>query len=94
MSLRNVTARTVAREMMTIFSRTGIPKEILTDYGAQFMGSLVSRLRTGLGVNQMKTTPYRPESNGHIERMHKPLGSMLRKCASEGKDWVVQLPFA
>ena len=53
------------------------------------MGSLVSRLYTGLGIDQMKTTPYRPESNGLIERMHKTLRSMLRKCASEGKDWVV-----
>ena len=29
--LRNVTARTIAREMMTIFSGTGIPREILSD---------------------------------------------------------------
>ena len=40
------------------------------------------------GIDQMKTTPYRPESNGLIERMHKSLGSIVRKCASEGKDWV------
>ena len=91
--LKSITARSIAREMLNLFARTGIPREILTDQGTQFVGSLVTKLCKELGVDQIHTTPYRPESNGLIERMHKTLGSVLRKCASEGKDWVVQLPF-
>ena len=90
--LKSITARSIAREMLNLFARTGIPREILTDQGTQFVGSLVTKLCKELGVDQIHTTPYRPESNGLIERMHKTLGSVLRKCASEGKDWVVQLP--
>ena len=91
--LKSIMARSIAREMLNLFARTGIPREILTDQGTQFVGSLVTKLCKELGVDQIHTTPYRPESNGLIERMHKTLGSVLRKCASEGKDWVVQLPF-
>ena len=32
--LRNVTAKTIARELMVLFSRTGIPRELLTDQGS------------------------------------------------------------
>ena len=92
--VKSITARTIAREMMGLFARTGIPREILTDQGSQFIGSMVSKLCQGLGIDKLKTTPYRPESNGLVERMHKTLNSVLRKCAAEGKDWVAQLPFA
>ena len=91
--LKSITARSIATEMLNLFARTGIPREILTDQGTQFVGSLVTKLCKEFGVDQIHSTPYRPESNGLIERMHKTLGSVLRKCASEGKDWVVQLPF-
>ena len=91
--LKSIMARSIAREMLNLFAHTGIPREILTDQGTQFVGNLVTKLCKELGVDQIHTTPYRPESSGLIERMHKTLGSVLRKCASEGKDWVVQLPF-
>jgi len=35
-------ARTIAKERMSLFASTGIPREILTDQGSQFIGSLVS----------------------------------------------------
>ena len=42
----------------------------------------------------IQTTPYRPVTNGVIERMHQTLGSVLRKASCQGLDWVQQLPFA
>ena len=35
-ALRNIDAETIAEELVTIFSRVGIPQEILTDQGANF----------------------------------------------------------
>ena len=80
--LRNVTAKTIARELIVLFSRTGIPRELLTDQGSNFVG-----------IDKLQTSPYRRESNGLIESIHKPLGAILRKCASQGRDWAAQLPF-
>ena len=40
--LRSITAKAVAQGMIEIFSRTGIPLQLLTDQGAQFVGSLVT----------------------------------------------------
>ena len=80
--------------MLEIFSRTGIPLQLLTDQGAQFVGSLVTQLCNNLHIDKIKTTPYHPECNGVIERMHGTLGAMLTKAAAEGQDWVGQIPFA
>ena len=79
---------------MVLFSRTGIPRELLTDQGSNFVGSLVSKLCAGLDIDKLQTAPYRPEFNGLIERMHKTLGAILRKCVSQGRDWAAQLPLA
>ena len=38
--LRTVTAEDVAEGMFTVFSRTGIPLQLLTDQGPQFMSAL------------------------------------------------------
>ena len=92
--LRSITAKAVALGMVEMFSRTGIPLQLVTDQGAQFVGSVVAQLCSSLHIEKIQTTPYHPEGNGVVERMHGTLGAMLTKAASEGLDWVGQIPFA
>ena len=92
--LRSTTAKAVALGMVEMFSRTGIPLQLVTDQGSQFVGSVVKQLCANLHIEKIQTTPYHPEGNGVVERMHGTLGAMLTKAASEGLDWVGQIPFA
>ena len=92
--LRSITAKAVALGMIEVFSRTGIPLQLVSDQGTQFVGSVVTQLCTNLHIDKIRTTPYHPEGNGVVERMHGTLGAMLTKAASEGLDWVGQIPFA
>ena len=92
--MKTITARAVAMGLVEIFSRTGIPLQLVTDQGTQFVGSVVKQLCANLHIDRIKTTPYHPEGNGVVERMHGTLGPMLTKAASEGLDWVGQIPFA
>ena len=92
--LRSTTARAVATGLLDIFSRIGIPLQILSDQGTQFTGKVLQHLCEGLGIQQIQSTPYYPEGNGVVERMHGPLCAMLTKAAREGQDWVGQVPFA
>ena len=92
--LRSTTARAVATGLLDIFSRVGIPLQILSDQGAQFTGKVMQHLCEALSIDQIKSTPYHPEGNGVVERMHGPLCAMLTKAAREGHDWVGQVPFA
>ena len=92
--LRSITARSVTTGLLDIFSRSGIPLQLLSDQGAQFTGNVLKHLCDGLHIDQIMTTPYHPEGNGVVERMHGPLCAMLTKAAREGHDWVGQVPFA
>ena len=92
--LRTITARAVATGMVEIFARTGVPLQLLTDQGSQFLSSLVGHLCKDLGIDQIRTAPYHPETNGVVERMHGTLKPMLSKASQLGLDWVSQLPFA
>ena len=47
-----------------------------------------------LGVKQIRTTPYHPQLNGAVERMHGILVPMLRKLVNKDLPWDEQLKFA
>ena len=92
--LRTTDAETIAEELITIFSRVGIPREILTDQGTNFQSQLLRELYRMLHIEALRTTPYHPETDGLVERFNQTLKSMLRKTAAqEGKDWDKLIPF-
>ncbi len=66
--LRSVKARNVANCLLQLFSRVGIPKEVLTDCGTNFMSKLLQQVYQLLGVKDIKTTPYHPQTDGLVER--------------------------
>ncbi len=92
--LRSVTARSVAEGLWSIFSRTAIPEVLLSDQGSQFCGRVIRQLCQLLGIEKLRTSPYHPQSNGMIERMHGTLKSVLGKCIEDKVDWVGQVPLA
>jgi len=58
MALKSTEAETVAEALVTMFSRVGIPEEILSDQGSQFLGGVMKEVSRLLSINQMVTTPY------------------------------------
>ncbi len=91
--LRSITAKAVVEGLWSIFSRTSIPERILSDQGSQFCGRVVKQLCEMLGIQKVRTSPYHPECNGAVERMHGTLKAILGKCMSDGVDWVGQISF-
>ncbi len=91
--LRNVTAKSVMEGLWSIFSRTSIPECVLSDQGSQFCGRVMKQLCEWLGIQKVRTSPYHPETNGAVERMHGTLKAILGKCLSAKLDWVSQVSF-
>ena len=92
--LRSIDAEHVAEELVVLFSRVGVPKEILTDQGSNFTSQLLKEIYRLLHVHPIRTTPYHPQTDGLVERFNKTLKSMLRKTAvEEGKDWDKVIPY-
>ena len=77
-----------AEELVNIFSRIGIPQEILSDGGSQFVSDLMREISRLLSVRQLKTTQYHAQCNGLVERWNGTLRRMLQKMAAEKpSDW-------
>ena len=70
-------------ELVNIFSRIGIPQEILSDRGSQFVSDLMSEISRLLSVRQLQTTPYHAQCNGLVERWNGTLRRVLQKMAAE-----------
>ena len=86
--LKEITSIAVAEALLVIFSRVGIPREILSDRGTQFTSQLMGELHGLLGLKPLFTSPYHAMSNGRVERMHATLKSCLRKlCEDKPRDW-------
>lgn len=52
--LKTINAETVANALIEIFSRTGIPREILSDQGSNFMSAIIQHLCTLLQIKTLR----------------------------------------
>ena len=92
-ALPGIETERVAEALVEMFSRVGIPDEILTDCGSQFTAEVMKEVSRLLSLQQITTTPYHPICNGLIERFHMTLKQTLRRmCAERPKDWDKYLP--
>ena len=86
--LKKIDTETVAEALVDIYSRLGIPEEVLSDRGSQFTSDLMREVSRLLSVKQLVTSPYNPMCNGMIERFNGTLKTMLRRmCAEKPRDW-------
>lgn len=78
-ALPNHTAYTVADKLCTEFlCKYRVPRVIQTDQGREFESLLFTSLCKNLGVEKTRTTPYRPKSNGMVERFNRTLQDFFR----------------
>ena len=63
-ALKNITSIDIAEALISIFARVGIPKEIISDRGPQFVSDLLSQVHRLIGVKPLFTMPYHPAANG------------------------------
>jgi hypothetical protein len=94
-ALPNQTAQSVADVLATqFFSVFGIPRWIHSDQGRNFESFLFQELCKLLEVKKTRTTPYRPQSDGMIERFNRTCGQMLKAFVGENRDdWDDHLPY-
>lgn len=86
--LRSIDSTTVAESLVTIFSRVGIPKEVISDQGRQFVSDLMGEVHRLLTTRPVFTAPYHPQANGICERFNGVLKNILRKvCLSHPRRW-------
>lgn len=92
--LKNISSKTVADALIQCFTRLGIPEELVSDQGSNFVGKLMTQLYEHLGITKIQTSVYHPEANGLVERFNGTLKTMLRKFVKDSvQDWDRYLPY-
>ena len=91
--LKTIEAEVIAEELMKIYSRLGIPKEVLTDQGSQFVSKVMKEVNRLLSIRGITTTPYHAMTNGLCEKYNGTLKIMLKRmCEERPKDWDRYIP--
>jgi len=87
-ALKRIDTETVAEALVDMFSRLGIPEEILSDLGTQFVSDCMREVERLLSIKHLSTSPYHPICNGLCEKFNGTLKSMLKKlCGEQPKQW-------
>ena len=92
--LRSIEAKKIADELIKLFSKVGIPQEILTDQGSNFTSKLLKEIYKLLHIKGITTAPYHPQTDGMVERLNGTLKAMIRKfTVSDPHNWDQLVPY-
>ena len=96
-ALPDATAETVARiALLDWIGRFGVPLQIMTDGGTQFVNELWDQLAILMGTEKLESFPYSHEENGLVERANKEVMRHLRNILFDDKlqysDWSTYTP--
>ncbi|MCO5554804.1 hypothetical protein L7F22_008339 [Adiantum nelumboides] len=82
-------AKTTAQFLYeNIFTRYGLPIEIVSDRETHFINEVIENLLDKFMVIHQKSAPYHPQANGQAESTNKILVRVLTKVVSESRaDW-------
>ena len=94
--IKNKKAETVAKalqyQILPYLPR--VPTKILSDNGLEFSSQCFNNVLEEFGIEHIYTTPYKPSSNGLVERVNRTIGEFLRNLTKCINDWDEQLPKA
>uniref|UniRef100_A0AAY5K2N8 ribonuclease H n=1 Tax=Esox lucius TaxID=8010 RepID=A0AAY5K2N8_ESOLU len=77
-----------------VFRQFGIPEDIVSDRGPQFITRVWRAFCDQLGVSVSLSSGYHPETNGQTERLNQDIGKYLRQqCHKQPHDWSRFLPW-
>ena len=93
--MRDMTAATVMRKLIKhVILKEGISSVILTDRGPNFLSNDMKELSRQLGVKQVRTTAYHPQTDGLVENFNKTLTDMLTAHVhKEPINWDIHLDY-
>ena len=72
-------------------SHYGVPEQMTTDRGSQFLSKDWKDAMTFLGIRLIHTTAFHPQSNGLAERTIQTIKKLL-KTLSKNSNWYYSLP--
>ena len=61
------------------FRHYGFPRRLLSDQGTEFCNAVLNKMCIYLNIKKLRTSPYHPQMNGTVQRVHQTLERMIAK---------------
>ena len=90
--LKKITTRVIIDRLKGIFCRNGFPTTLVSDNGPQFCSDVFAKFLKTHGIQHVKSSPYHPQGNGVVERMHGTLNSIIARCVEKKGNWAEVVP--
>ncbi|XP_037774377.1 uncharacterized protein LOC119570895 [Penaeus monodon] len=92
-SLRNISSKTIIKELTKFFCTYGLPRVIQSDQGSNFLSKAFQAAMRRMGIQHQVSSAYHPESQGALERFHQTLKNMVRiYCHETDEQWDEMVP--
>lgn len=89
--LQTITAEAVILSMKAIFSRHGVPNEVFTDNGPQFVNMSFKCFAEEWNFIHTTSSPHFPQSNGLVEKSVQTVKRLMYKAKDSGADFYQSL---
>ena len=93
--LKDKSALTVANALLKhVYLIYGAVELQVHDNGPEFVNAILGHLSRMMGIQDLRSTPYRPVANSAIERTHRTINAVFAKTIKEHqKDWHEQAKY-
>lgn len=82
--MRSTTTGKTIERLEEMFSRYGIPEQLVSDNGPQLVSEEMEAFLKMNGIQHIKSAPYHPSTNGLAERFVQTLKHSLKASVSQG----------
>ena len=79
--MTTTTSSKTIQELRWIFAQFGLPENIVTDNGPQFVATEFEEFTQKNGIKHIKVAPYHPRSNGLAERFVQTFKSAMKRMS-------------
>ena len=85
--MSSITSEATIEKLRDLFTRYGIPQQLVSDNGSQFTSQEFTKFMKGNGIKHTLVAPYHPRSNGQAERFVQTFKQFFK---AEGSDSIKQ----
>ena len=89
--MSTTTATKTITVLRDLFARYGLPRQVVSDNGPQFVSEEFKDFMRTNGIKHMRSAPYHPASNGAAERMVQTLKQALKSSIQAGRPFELAL---
>ena len=82
--MKSTTATATIQELRRLFSSYGLPEQLVSDNGPQFVSAEFATFLKENGVKHIRCAPYHPSSNGAVERFIQTFKRSMKAGENHG----------